>query len=107
MRLQKSSILLASTLVTGLTFTIVAQTGSGIKSLAKAAYGDHCSEENKVHNVYRHPIQNLSFFDIQPHHTVVEVGPGSGCYTGILGPYLKDKGELFLMKTQTVHTLSA
>ena len=42
---------------------------------------------------YRHPAQTLQFFDVQPDHTVVEIWPGSGWYSAILAPYLRNKGK--------------
>ena len=58
--------------------------------------GEHRSEENVARDVYRHPAETLEFFDVQPNHTVVEINPGSGWYTEILGPYLKDEVKLYL-----------
>lgn len=43
---------------------------------------------------YRHPLKTLQLFDVQPHHTVVEIWPGGGWYTEILAPYLMDQGKL-------------
>lgn len=56
----------------------------------------HRSEESKARDTYRHPVEVLTFFDVQPDHTVVEINPGGGWYTEILGPYLKDEGTLYL-----------
>lgn len=44
---------------------------------------------------YRHPEQTLAFFDINEQQTVVEIWPGSGWYTEILAPYLKDNGKYY------------
>lgn len=44
----------------------------------------------------RHPVETLSFFGVQPTHTVVELYPGGGWYTEVLAPYLKDKGQLWV-----------
>lgn len=43
---------------------------------------------------YRNPFETLSFFGVQPGMTVVEISPAGGWYTEILGPYLKDEGQL-------------
>ncbi|MEE4304981.1 MAG: methyltransferase [Wenzhouxiangella sp.] len=43
---------------------------------------------------YRHPYETLTFFGIEPDMTVVEISPGGGWYTEILGPYLADEGKL-------------
>lgn len=41
----------------------------------------------------RHPVQELSFFGIAPNDTVVEIWPGGGYWTNILGPYLAPQGH--------------
>lgn len=64
--------------------------------LAKVIAGEHRAETNALRDVYRNPQETLEFFGIRPDMKVVEVSPGKGWYTEILGPYLKDKGELFL-----------
>lgn len=52
------------------------------------------SPDNQARDQFRHPTQTLAFFDVQPHHKVVEIWPGSGWYTEILAPMLFDKGTL-------------
>lgn len=64
--------------------------------LFKAIHSENRTTENKVRDVYRHPLETLLFFDVKPNHVVVEIGPGSGWYTEILGPYLKNEGTLYL-----------
>lgn len=64
--------------------------------LEKAANGKHRSEANIVRNTYRNPVETLTFFEVKPDMKVVEISPGGGWYTEILGPYLKKKGELYL-----------
>lgn len=66
------------------------------KKLSKIVDGDHRSMENRDRNVYRNPVETLQFFEVEPDMTVVEVSPGRGWYTEILGPYLKKKGKLYL-----------
>lgn len=68
----------------------------GYFSLHKIKHGDHRSTKNKQRDVYRHPVKTLKFFNVKPDMKVVEVSPGGGWYTEILGPYLKDSGELYL-----------
>lgn len=43
-------------------------------------------------DAFRHPKETLEFFDVAPDETVVEIWPGGGWYTQILGPYLKAGG---------------
>ena len=44
----------------------------------------------------RHPAEELSFFGLQPTMTVVELWPGTGYWTEILGPYLAAKGHYYV-----------
>lgn len=72
-----------------------AEISDGIfESVALAAEGGHRSEENMTRNSYRHPIETLAFFGLQPDMTVVEISPGTLWYTEILAPVLKHNGRL-------------
>ncbi|PLW68978.1 class I SAM-dependent methyltransferase [Pseudohalioglobus lutimaris] len=62
--------------------------------LQAAIEGEHRTEAWVARDQYRHPLQTLKLFDVQPQHTVVEVWPGGGWYTEILAPYLKENGKL-------------
>jgi predicted methyltransferase len=64
-------------------------------ALQAAIAGPQRSEANKARDKYRHPLETLSFFGIQPDMTVVEIWPGNGWYTEILAPFLKDHGKLY------------
>lgn len=44
----------------------------------------------------RHPLEELTFFGIKPNMTVVELWPGGGYWTDILGPYLAGKGTYYI-----------
>ncbi len=50
--------------------------------------------EQAERDQFRNPYETLSFFGIRPDMTVVELSPGGGWYTEILGPYLRDEGQL-------------
>ena len=64
--------------------------------LQQAIDGTHRSAEHKNRDQYRHPLETLSFFQIEPNMTVVEIWPGGkGWYTEILAPFLKQKGTLY------------
>jgi predicted methyltransferase len=41
----------------------------------------------------RHPVEELTFFGLGPKMNVVELWPGGGYWTDILGPYLKAGGH--------------
>ncbi len=51
-------------------------------------------EAQAARDQYRNPAETLSFFGIRPDMTVVELSPGGGWYSEILGPYLRDEGQL-------------
>ena len=52
---------------------------------------------NAARDRYRHPVETLDFFEVDPGDTVVEIWPGGGWYTEILTPYLtKGGGKLVL-----------
>jgi predicted methyltransferase len=61
-------------------------------SLAWAVAGKWRSESDKKRDTYQHPIETLSFFEIKPDHKVIEMWPGAGYMTEILGPYLEEGG---------------
>jgi predicted methyltransferase len=44
----------------------------------------------------RHPIEELTFFGLKPSMTVVELWPGGGYWTDILGPYLAPHGRYYV-----------
>ncbi|OUI92995.1 methyltransferase [Acetobacter indonesiensis] len=44
----------------------------------------------------RHPLEELQFFGLRPDANVIEIWPGGGYWTQILGPYLHEKGTYTL-----------
>src|ERR1700728_2636652 len=44
----------------------------------------------------RHPVEELTFFGLAPTMTVVELWPGGGYWTDILGPYLAAGGHYYI-----------
>ena len=44
----------------------------------------------------RHPVEELTFFGLAPTMTVVELWPGGGYWTDILGPYLAAAGHYYV-----------
>jgi predicted methyltransferase len=66
-------------------------------SLEWAVAGSWRSAADKARDVWRHPVETLRFFGLQPKMTVVDFWPGSGWYAEILAPYLnKGGGTLYL-----------
>jgi predicted methyltransferase len=73
--------------------------GAGETAAAKLAAivkGKHRTEQQIARNVYRHPVETLTFFGISDDMTVVEIWPFGGWYTSILAPFLRDKGLLYV-----------
>ena len=66
-------------------------------SLEWAVAGAWRSPADKARDAWRHPLETLRFFGLQPKMTVVDFWPGSGWYIDILAPYLnKGGGTLYL-----------
>lgn len=51
------------------------------------------TETNIPRDQYRHPVETLKFFGIEPQMTVVEIAPGGGWYMEILAPLLATHGH--------------
>ncbi len=64
--------------------------------LDRAISGEHRSEANRLRDKYRHPRETLLFFGLRPDMTVVEIWPGGGWYSEILGPVLRERGKYYL-----------
>ncbi|HKU12954.1 MAG TPA: methyltransferase domain-containing protein [Steroidobacteraceae bacterium] len=64
-------------------------------ALAKAVADDNRTPAMAARDKYRHPQEVLEFAGIKPSMTVVEIAPGGGYWTEILGPYLKEKGTYY------------
>ncbi|MEM9496124.1 MAG: methyltransferase [Pseudomonadota bacterium] len=54
--------------------------------------GDHRTEEERARDEFRNPKETLTFFEVTPDMTVVEIWPGGGWYTNVIAPYLKTGG---------------
>ncbi len=61
--------------------------------LGAVLQGPQRSAENRARDVYRHPVETLTFFGLRPTMTVVEITPSGGWYTEILAPFLRDRGH--------------
>ncbi len=62
-------------------------------AIARAAVGTHRSEANIARNVYRHPVETLTFFGLEPDMTVLEVLPGGLWYTEVIAPVVAEDGR--------------
>jgi len=64
-------------------------------SLDRVLASDHRSDTDRERDRFRHPKETLQFFGLRADMTVVEVWPGSGWYTEVLAPLLRDQGRLY------------
>ncbi|MFC5741328.1 class I SAM-dependent methyltransferase [Dyella tabacisoli] len=75
-----------------------AQGSSDLSGFTSAQYqaqldGAWRSPENRARDKYRHPTATLQFFGLNPGQTVIEITPGNGWYSEIIGPLLHDSGH--------------
>ncbi len=92
---RKLLLLLASAMFWPCFVNAASPTPDTTAQLQQAVNGQGRSVANKARDRYRHPVQTLQFFGIQPNMTVIEIDPGGGWYTEILAPFLYDHGHLF------------
>ena len=78
-------------------FTIIlfifASLGSA-DELRNAVNSKDRSEKNIVRDEFRKPYETLSFFQLEPNMTIVELSPGGGWYTEILANFVRKSGSL-------------
>src|SRR3712207_7416924 len=75
-------------------------TQANYAALSAAIAAPHRTPANVARDPYRHPLETLSFFGVQPEHTVVEIWPGGGWYTEILAPYRSEEHTSELQSRQ-------
>lgn len=72
--------------------TMESTTDAALKTILAAP---HRPENDRARDRYRHPLETLTWFGVQPNMTVVEIWPGGGWYTDILAPLLKEHGMYY------------
>ncbi|GIU14452.1 class I SAM-dependent methyltransferase [Shewanella sp. MBTL60-007] len=85
-----ASVLLVSTCSLSLSTAVNAHENHALEA---AVSSDFRQAKNSARDQYRHPEQTLSFFDIKPSDTLIELWPGGGWYAEILAPYLAKDGH--------------
>lgn len=58
-----------------------------------AAVANPARGEDAARDEFRHPVETLEFFRVEPGMTVVDYFPAPGWYTAILKPYLGESGN--------------
>jgi predicted methyltransferase len=76
-------------------FSAIAATPAPDPGLVKAIADPARTPKFVARDKFRHPAEELTFFGLAPTMTVVELWPGSGYWTEILGPYLKSSGHYY------------
>ena len=91
MSILRTCLLVISLALTGLIQTAYAVTETDTLNAVLASRSD----EDKVRDDARQPLETLTFFQIKPGMTIAEVLPGGGWYTRILVNYLGQDGTLY------------
>lgn len=66
------------------------------EKLAQAMAADIRSEEDRARDPNRLPKETLAFFGLRDDMRVLELFPGTGWYTRLLAPVLRERGRLYL-----------
>lgn len=83
-------------LAVAFTWSSVLLAGTVEADLTALATGDHRAQASADRNEFRHPVETLMFFGIEPNMTVVEVTPGGGgWYTEIIAPFVRESGRYY------------
>ncbi len=85
--------LIAGALVTALVFLSPAARSATDAALQTALAGKTRTPAFVARDAVRHPAEELAFFGLKPTQSVVELWPGGGYWTEILGPYLAGAGH--------------
>ena len=98
---MKISLIHRSLLAAGLLVLSVctgaARAGDNIDPALQAAVDSHARTATFVaRDGARHPAGELTFFGLAPQMTVLELWPGGGYWTEILGPYLASQGHYYV-----------
>jgi predicted methyltransferase len=75
--------------------TAAAQTPKVDSALAAAIANPSRPPSDVARDKARHPLEELTFFGLEPTQTAVELWPGGGYWTDILGSYLAEHGHYY------------
>jgi predicted methyltransferase len=65
-------------------------------AIAAAIASPSRTPANAARDAWRHPRETLGFFGVRPGQTVVEIWPGGGWYSEILGPLTAENGTYYV-----------
>jgi predicted methyltransferase len=66
------------------------------KSLASLVDGPQRGAANKARDPWRHPLDSLTFWGLQPGLTVLEIDPAGGYWTEIMAPFVTSGGGRYI-----------
>ena len=66
------------------------------EKIKAAMDSDTRRDADRARDANRKPIATLEFLGLEDDMTVIEVLPGGGWYTSLLGPVLRDQGKLYI-----------
>jgi predicted methyltransferase len=69
---------------------------SGDANLIDSIGGSWRPATEAARDKYRHPLESLTFWGLQPHTVVVDLEPGGGYWTQILAPYERMTGGTYI-----------
>jgi predicted methyltransferase len=75
---------------------LLAHSAAADPALLEAIASSHRDAKFVARDGARHPAEELAFFGLTPQMTVVELSPGGGYWTEILGPYLAPHGTYYV-----------
>jgi predicted methyltransferase len=76
--------------------TGVASAGDIDAKVKEALAAESRPEADVARDRNRRPLETLKFFGLEDDMTVIELLPGGGWYTRVLGPVLRDNGKLYV-----------
>jgi predicted methyltransferase len=65
-------------------------------ALVKLIAGPQRSAANRARDPWRHPLETLSFWGLQPGLVVADIDPGGGYWTEIVAPYVAQGGGRYI-----------
>ncbi len=97
MAYRKTSVAIMAAVLAAISGGAVADEFSATQAKLTAALAmDHRSDESTARDENRNPVEAMRFCRLRDGMTVIEFGPGSGWYTEILGPVLRQQGKLIV-----------
>lgn len=74
------------------------------QAVLQAMQSDIRSEDDRIRDANRQPVEILEFFGLEQDMTVVELIPAGGWYTKILAPVLSENGKLYITQPDNFYS---